>query len=145
MDKQSQIWKDFINRKFLEYQMSQGRRVTVSEFADAVSLPPAVNDRGLKIYQGDVSHWLKGTRIPGVKYLKALAKSPLVGPGVWEAAGFEFDVSDLDPVELQVIEAMRELPESMRNEFARQVEDTARRQLSGQSSGALVFQTQRAA
>jgi hypothetical protein len=103
----------FINARFIAWENGLGSRGTVSNFAKAVDA-----------YQGDVSHWLKGTRVPGFKVLLKLSQNPIVGPEVWEAAGYGYMVKD--PLQIRTLAALETLPRPLQEWFADQAERKAR-------------------
>lgn len=124
---QKLVFRDFFTRKYLEYEARLGRRVTITEFADALSLRAESGEVIGQIFQGDVSHWLKGTRLPGPKLLKILAQSPIIGPECWRMAGYEFEVDDLSPMEAAVLENLQRLPPAMQAEAAQMIENMAKK------------------
>lgn len=136
---QKKIFREFINARFLAFQNAKGERATVTEFADALSVRAESGEVINQVFQGDVSHWLHGTRIPGAAMLKILAKSKWVGPDVWKAAGYQFG-PDLDPLEAQVLGFMRKMPPAMRQEFARMVESRAEAEQEKGEQSQLSFQ-----
>jgi hypothetical protein len=140
---QREVFKRFMNERFLAFQNDKGERATVTQFADAISKKAESGEVIYRFYQGDVSHWLKGTRLPGSGMLKILAQSPLVGPGVWKAAGFELNQPELDPLEEALINNLRRMPPTVRQEFAKRIAkqaEDARRQHSQSEQPGLSFQ-----
>lgn len=127
----SEKFKAFINSKFIEWEHAQGERGTVSGFAAAIS-----NSIGSDVYQGDVSHWMKGSRIPGIKALRNLSKSPLIGPEVWEAAGYGYIVND--PLLLRTLASLESLPRPIQERFAEAAERAARNPGAQQELGAIL-------
>lgn len=114
----------FMTTKFLEWQTALGRRATVTEFADALDL-----------YQGDVSNYLHGRRIPGVKIVQKMAANPIIGVGIWQAAGYGRVVED--ELELRTLAALEALPPQLKEKFVLEAERLALN--PNHEPGALVF------
>lgn len=106
-------FKTFINARFLAWEQAIGKRGTVKDFA-----------RDIGTYQGDVSHWMAGDRIPGLKALQKITNSPWIGPEAWEAAGYGYLVKD--PELIRVLVALDSLPRSIQERFATEAERMAR-------------------
>ncbi len=105
-------FKKFMQNRFIAWEVARGEKGTVTDFATAID-----------VYQGDVSHWMKGTRVPGIKVLQKIAASKWIGPEVWEAAGFGYLVKD--PVLLRTLAALESLPRPLQESFAEEAEHRA--------------------
>jgi transcriptional regulator with XRE-family HTH domain len=65
---------DFLNKKFLSWQMSQGERKTLDDFAAL-----------LEVSRPLLSLWMNGSRVPSIKYKKRIIE--LFGKEAIEAFG----------------------------------------------------------
>lgn len=124
-------FKQYVHSRYIAWEASRGQRGDVSTFA-----------REIGAYQGDVSHWLNGTRLPGVKVLKKITENsprirvqkivagqlteieePIIGPDAWVAAGYGYLVND--PELIRTLIALEQLPRSMQQSFAAEAEKRA--------------------
>lgn len=80
MEQRIKVFKDWINRKYIEWMAEQGEVKTLTEFSEYIGEN-----------QPTVSHWINGKRVPGEKQLLRLAK--FFGPEVLRVTGYidEFD------------------------------------------------------
>jgi transcriptional regulator with XRE-family HTH domain len=69
-------FSEWLEQKYLEYQIEQSRRVTLGEFAEA-----------LGISQGLLSHYLKGIRKPRISTVHKLAE--VLGPELYTILGYQ--------------------------------------------------------
>ena len=69
-------FSEWLEQKYLEFQIEQGRRVTLGEFAEA-----------LGISQGLLSHYLKGIRKPRISTVHKLAD--VLGPEIYTILGYQ--------------------------------------------------------
>lgn len=69
-------FSEWLEQKYLEYQIDQGRRVTLGEFAEA-----------LGISQGLLSHYLKGIRKPRISTVHKLAE--VLGAEIYTILGYQ--------------------------------------------------------
>lgn len=69
-------FSEWLEQKYLEYQIQQSRRVTLGEFAEA-----------LGISQGLLSHYLKGIRKPRISTVHKLAE--VLGPEIYTILGYQ--------------------------------------------------------
>jgi hypothetical protein len=116
MDQINRQFKEFMTARFLAYENQLGRRVSISEFAEAI---------GPGIYQGDVSYWLKGARVPGLTIVRRLAANPIIGSGVWSASGLIEPAPD-SPILRRTLSAMEQLPPGMQERITEMIEKRAR-------------------
>lgn len=116
MNQGNEKFKNFMTERFLAYERQLGRRVNISEFTEAI---------GPGIYQGDVSYWLKGTRVPGLTVVKRLAANPVIGPGVWEAASL-IEPMPVNPLLRRSLAAMEKLPPGVQERLTEMIENRAR-------------------
>jgi hypothetical protein len=116
MDQINKQFKEFMNARFLAYETSLGRRVNITEFAEAI---------GPGIYQGDVSYWLKGARVPGLTIVRRLAANKIIGSGVWAASGLIEPAPD-SPILRRTLSAMEQLPPGMQERITEMIEKRAR-------------------
>jgi hypothetical protein len=116
MDQINKQFKEFMTARFLAYENQLGRRVSISEFAEAI---------GPGIYQGDVSYWLKGARVPGLTIVRRLAANPIIGAGVWSASGLIEPAPD-SPLLKRTLAAMEKLPPGMQERITEMIENRAR-------------------
>ena len=102
------MFKNYINQKFLDFERRSGSRKTVTEFA---------TDIGEN--QGNVSHWLNGTRTPQGTVLARLQKT--WGDEVY-AAALPIEIMPDEPVLRRAVEAMKKLPPQLREQIAEAAE-----------------------
>jgi hypothetical protein len=110
------MFKDFVFKKYQQYQdelwKERGVKATISMFADHVGEN-----------QGDISHWINGTRTPKGRILDRLAKK--WGPEVYTAAG-AVEPAPTDPLLRKVLRLMANLPPDVQEEIAQLAEEKAR-------------------
>jgi hypothetical protein len=125
MDKEIQYKSDFhrfINEKYLAWEHNMvGGRGSVSGFAEAIGA-----------HQGDVSHWLRGSRMPGEKVAKKIAASPLIGSQVLTILGYGYRVDD--PLLIRTLENLETLPLPVQERFAEMAEQMAEKARTGQTN-----------
>ena len=69
-------FSEWLEQKYLHYQMENNRRITLGEFAEA-----------LGISQGLLSHYLKGIRKPRIGTVHKL--SEVLGPEIYTILGYQ--------------------------------------------------------
>lgn len=69
-------FSEWLEQKYLHYQMENNRRITLGEFAEA-----------LGISQGLLSHYLKGIRQPRIGTVHKL--SEVLGPEIYTILGYQ--------------------------------------------------------
>lgn len=137
---QLEVWRKFFFEKFHAYEAAIGRKASVTEFAEAISLKAESGEVIFTFDQPTVSHLFKD-RLPNEKQLKALAKSRWVGPEAWKAAGWDLgEMVGIDHMEEQVIAAMRKMSPEMRRQFAKMIEQQARKDSNTESVKQFQFQ-----
>jgi hypothetical protein len=104
-------FQEFINRKFVEWEASTGKRQTITAFGDWLG----------DIYQGSMSHYMTGAREPRGEHLRKMVEK--LGPEVYDYLSIAEPMPD-DPLLRMLVRKMRTLPEEVRREIAR---DAARR------------------
>jgi transcriptional regulator with XRE-family HTH domain len=104
-------FKDYINREYINWMSRQGERKTISEFA-----------KYLDVNQGDLSHWLNGTRAPKGGTLAKVARA--LGPDAYQAAGQPEPMPD-SPILRRTLRNMSKLPPAMQEQIADAVEKRA--------------------
>jgi transcriptional regulator with XRE-family HTH domain len=90
----------FFEKKFVEYQSSLGRRISINEFADYVGYS-----------QPTISKWLAGNQVPSGEAVDRLAV--LFGMEVYDA----LDIPRPDPRLALLMQRFRSTPEENKNEL----------------------------
>lgn len=106
------MFKDFINRKFIEWMAESGERRTVTQFADY-----------LDVNQGDLSHWLKGNRTPSGESLDKVAAK--LGREAYQIAGKPEPMPDSSLLK-RALRAMMQLPPEIQEQIADLAEEKAK-------------------
>lgn len=119
-------FKNFINQKFIEFERAAGERKTVTNFAEY-----------LDENQGNVSHWLNGTRVPQKKVLDRLAK--ILGPEVYAAAGYIEPMPE-NPLLRHLLRLVDGLPKMDQEYIVQLAEQKAAEKKEGGTEKPLTFQ-----
>lgn len=98
-------FSDYLEQKFIEWQMKEGKRKTIEDFAAYIG-----------VSQPTISMWLANRRIPATENVKLLAD--IFGFEIYDILGLERPDPDLHYIETH----WTKLPESARKKIREEAE-----------------------